>query len=202
VLCSETPEIAHCDVFLPGQADSTTPPFFPENCLFPRLLADGSRACLRSFPHPAFLLIRGENQVQEFLLSEKMASVDTFQVLAPSRFLLQDLNALFIFEPGSGFTTIAEDGVLWSMVSNGKVLFGTYVENEGKGRASLQEYALGTGAVEIWTSDIYVPSRVQEIQGGLLLDVRGKGRRHLIFLPRNKHEKEEVLWTESSALWE
>jgi hypothetical protein len=201
VLCSETPEIAHCDVLLPGQASSMRPPYFPENCLFPRILANGSRACLRSFPEPALLLIRGENQVQEFPLPEE-SNVDSLRVLAPSRFIMQSLNSLFLFEPRSGLAIIAEKDVLWTRVINGRVLFGTYAEHDDKFRCSLQEYEPGLGLTEIWQSNVDIPLNVQEVQGRLLLDVRGGGQRRLILLPSNKSQKEEVLWTEKSAVWQ
>jgi hypothetical protein len=203
VLCSETPEEARCDVFLPSRKFTAASPWFPDGCLFPRFLNDGSRACLRSFPNPSLLLVRGENQVQEISLPGELASPDDLHVLSATKFVFRVRNDLFIFEPGAKLREIARDGVLWSVVSNGVVLFGVCRDNEPGRRCSLHRYGPENGVTELWQSNVFVPALAYSIKGEVLLDMWGRGNRRLIRLPRSTGQQEEVLWKEhSDTLWQ
>jgi hypothetical protein len=203
VLCSDTPEEARCDVFLPSRNVAGTSPWFPDGCLFPRFLSDGSRACLQYSPNPVLLLVRGDNQVQRISLPGELASPDDFHALSATRFVFRVLNALFVFEPGAEPREIAKDGVLWSVVSEGDILFGVYRESGQSRHWSLQRYESGKEPVELWRSNVLVPAMAYSINGAVLLDAWGGGTRQLIRLPRSKGQSEEVLWTEhSSTLWQ
>ncbi len=203
VLCSDTPEEARCDVFLPSRNVTATSPWFPDGCLFPRFLSDGSRACLQYSPDPALLLVRGDNQVQKISLPGELASPDDFHALSTTIFVFRVLNALFVFEPGAEPREIAKDGVLWSVVSEGDVLFGVYREGEKGRHCSLQRYRPGQETVELWRSDVLVPAMAHRVNGVVLLDAWGGGTRQLIRLPQRKGHSGEILWTEhSGTLWQ
>jgi hypothetical protein len=200
VLCSDTPEDARCDTFIPRQERYTAAPWFPAGCLFPRFLSDGSRACLASLPQPTLLFVKGNNEVQKVALPAELSNPTDFLSLSPSQFIFLVDNALYSFTLGAGLEVIARDGALWTTQIGGAILFASYQEHDGV--SSVRRYTPGTGIEKIWTSTKFVPAMVQPGRNGLFLDVWGGGSRQIVYLPSKAGGKEKIIWREeSSALW-
>jgi len=203
LLCSETPDQGRCDVLLPSKRKTTLVPWFPYDCLFPRFVSDGSRACLKAFPEPALVRIRGERDVEQIALSEEFSLPSGFDVLSPNEFVFVLSNSLVFLEQGAEPKIIIEEGVLWSGVVDGTLYFSVLREVEGKAACSLQRYHPKTGVADVWSSDSCVVARAQRAGDSLLIDAWGGGRRQLILLPHASRKEAQILWTEkSSTLWQ
>jgi hypothetical protein len=203
VLCSETPDQGRCDVLLPSKRKATLVPWFPYDCLFPRFISDGSRVCLKEFPEPALLRIRGKRDVEQIALSEEFTLPSGFDVLSPNEFVFVLSNSIILFEPGAEPKRIIGEGVLWSGVVDGALYFSVLREIEGKTTCSLQRYHPKTGVADVWSSDSCVVAMAQGAGDSLLIDTWGGGRRQLILLPHDSRKEAQILWTEkSSVLWQ
>jgi hypothetical protein len=199
-LCSDTPEGARCDTFLPRQGRYTAMPWFPAGCLFPRFLSNGERACLTSLPQPSLLLVKGANEVRKIALPAELSNPTDFISLDTTRFIFLAGNSLYSFTIEGGLEVISEDEALWVKQVGGAILFASYQEHSGV--SSVSRYVPGVGTKKVWTSTKLVPAMAQQGRDGLFLDVWGGGRREIIFLPSDTKGRERTLWREEpNALW-